>query len=401
MSIKRLANQGSECDPQELGFATRAIYSQKKASDLAGGQTAVTLCGRHFETGTRVCGPGNIADDLNTGPTPVLEHKLAELEGTEGGLVTSSALAAFTTLVRSVLSPGDRMITQKSACTATTHLMQNTLSRVGVEMVAIDLTEPSNLRAAMNDRARLLYVDTPSNPLNTILDIADVADQGHAYGMIVAVDSTFASPALQRPIEHGADIVLHSLTKYINGHGDTVGGGLFSNAETIARMRTTALSDQALIANATDASTLILRGLKTLALRMERHGSTAHVVALTLEAHPAVSWVRYPFLPSHPDYAIARKQMSAGSGMIAFGLHAGEAGARRVTERLQLIDSAASSGEVGSLICRSADLTRAVPISLRESALCETLGTDFIRLSIGLEDPEDLIEDLWQALATL
>jgi len=401
MSIKRPANQESESDPQELGFATRAIYSQKKVSDFADRQRAVTLCGRPFDSNGKAYGPGNIEDDLSTGPSQVLEQKIGELEGAEGGLVLSSALAAFTTLVRSVLSPGDRMITQKSACTATTHLMHSTLSRLGVELVAIDLTEPSNLRAAINDRARLLYVDTPSNPLNALLDIAYVADQGHAHGMIVAVDSTFASPALQRPIEHGADVVLHSLTKYINGHGDTVGGGLFSNAEIIARMRKTALADQALTAIAPNASTLILRGLKTLALRMERHSSTAHVVALTLEAHPAVSWVRYPFLPCHPDYAIARKQMSAGSGMIAFGLHAGEAGARRVTDRLQLIDSAASSGEVGSMICRSADLTRAVPISLRESALCETLGTDFIRLSIGLEDAEDLIEDLWQALATL
>jgi cystathionine beta-lyase/cystathionine gamma-synthase len=400
MSSKRPANQESESDPQELGFATRTIYSQKKVSDLAHRQTALNLCGRPFDPDTGACGPGNIAHDLNTGPTQVLEQKLAELEGTEGGLVTSSALAAFTTLVRSVLSPGDRMVTQKSACTATTHLMHSTLSRLGVEMVAIDLTEPSNLSTAMKDRARLLYVDTPSNPLNALPDIAGIADQGHAHGMIVAVDSTFASPALQRPIEHGADIVLHSLTKYINGHGDTVGGGLFSNAETIAWMRRTSAADS-MTAISPDASTLILRGLKTLALRMERHSSTAHVVALTLEAHPAVSWVRYPFLPSHPQHAIARRQMAAGSGMIAFGLHAGEAGARRVTDTLQLIDSSASSGEVGSLICRSADLTRAVPISLRESAICETLGTDFIRLSIGLEDPEDLIDDLWQALARL
>jgi hypothetical protein len=177
MSSKRPANQESESDPQELGFATRTIYSQKKVSDLAHRQTALNLCGRPFDPDTGACGPGNIAHDLNTGPTQVLEQKLAELEGTEGGLVTSSALAAFTTLVRSVLSPGDRMVTQKSACTATTHLMHSTLSRLGVEMVAIDLTEPSNLSTAMKDRARLLYVDTPSNPLNALPDIAGIADR--------------------------------------------------------------------------------------------------------------------------------------------------------------------------------------------------------------------------------
>ena len=188
MSIKRPPNQESESDPQELGFATRAIYSQKKVSDGAERQTAVRLCGWPFDSDAKPSGLHKIADDLSTGPSQILEEKLAELEGAEGGLVMSSALAAFTTLVRSVLSPGDRMITQKSACTATTHLLHSTLSRLGVEMVAIDLSEPSNLRAAIKDRAHLLYVDTPSNPLNALLDIADIADQGHAHGMIVAVD---------------------------------------------------------------------------------------------------------------------------------------------------------------------------------------------------------------------
>ncbi|WP_246730044.1 trans-sulfuration enzyme family protein [Rhizobium ruizarguesonis] len=257
------------------------------------------------------------------------------------------------------------------------------------------LSLPANICRAVTPRTRLIYFDTPTNPL---CDIAAIAECGRSCGLKIVVDSTFASPALQRPIEHGADIVLQSLTKYINGHGDTLGGALLGDTAIIHKLRETNLRFPEATVISPQASFLILRGVKTLALRMDRHSSAAHAIALTLETHPAVAWVRYPFLPSHPNHSIARRQMSGGSGILAFGLRAGRDGATAMISRLLLIQSGVNLAEVGSLICHSARLTSTRHLSLSGGGLCDALGDDVIRCSVGLEDAEDLIEDILEAL---
>ncbi|AVH45012.1 trans-sulfuration enzyme family protein [Agrobacterium tumefaciens] len=386
----------------DLGFATRAIRGELERASASTPGRPVPLCGRPIDQNDRIRSSFGQEDDISVVTNEGVAANLAGLEGAEAGLVLGSGPSALTALFRATTSPGDRILVQTSACTATTVLMQAILSSLGVEMVVVDFAGNANLREAVNSRTRLVYLETPSNPLNGIVDISAVSAQARNHGLIVAVDSTFASPVLQRPIEHGADVVFHSFAKYINGHGDTMGGGLFGDRDLISRVRAVArAADDRQARLNLDAAHLILRGLKTLALRMEKHSTSAHAVALTLESHPAVKWVRYPFLSSHPDAVTAKRQMSGGSGMIAFGLNAGEIGTRHVVERLRLFSASLSCGEVGSLVCTSADLSTARHISLQGSELCETLGEDVIRLSVGLEDAEDLIEDLWHALSVV
>lgn len=383
-------------DDTDLGFATRAIYNGGLSRGRSVRHSSIPLCGRsehalseHHEAQLATAGEA-------------LAAQLASLERAQAGLLLNSALSAFKTLVLATSSPGDRVIMQRSACTATTALMYDILSRVGIEMVTIDLTAPENLRRAANGRSHLVYVETPGNPLNEIVDISAVSQIAHELGLIIAVDATFASPALQRPLEHGADVVLQSLTRYVNGHGDTMAGGLFSNAELISRMQSAASREFGRHGGlSAEAAYMVSRGLSTLALRMERHSASAHAIALTLESHPAVEWVRYPHLPSHPGYAVAQRQMTAGSGMVAFSLRGGDRAIQQAIGKFNLFNPAANAGEVGSLFCRPGDLSGAQHVALVDADLCDQLGSDVIRLSVGLEDPEDLIEDLWHALAGL
>ena len=277
--------------------------------------------------------------------------------------------------------------------------MEGGLPRFGIKVVSADFGDPASLAAAMTDRTRLVYFETPVNPLSDVLDIAAIAVQAHAAGVPVAVDSTFASPALQRPIEHGADFVVHSLTKYINGHGDVLGGAILGRAERIAHIHSHGMRYMTGAAISPMAASLVLRGLKTLPLRMERHSSSALAIARMLEAHPAVRWVSYPFLPSHRGHAIARRQMSAGSGMLAMGLHSGFDGARHLLDRLGLFGRAVSLGDVESLAMHPASLVRARKAVHPEAHLAEGVGDDLIRLSIGLEDVTDLLDDLRNGLA--
>ncbi|MCJ8054633.1 PLP-dependent transferase [Shinella curvata] len=379
-------------DENDFGFATRAIFDGGAAQPRSRRNAAIPLCGRAAH------GTANGTDSQFLAPADALAKKLAGLEGANDGLLFNSAAAAFTTLVLATSSPGDRVIMHRSACTATTALMQNITSRIGVEMIAVDLTDLENLRQAATGRSHLVFFETPSNPLNEVLDIREVSRAAHQLDLKVAVDATFASPALQRPLEHGADVVLHSLTRYVNGHGDTMGGGLFSTEEFINGARRTALTLRDDTTLSTDAAYMVSRGLSTLALRMARHSASAHAVALSLESHPAVKWVRYPFLNSHPDYSVALRQMAAGSGMLAFGLRADERAIGKAIGKLRLFSPALNAGEVGSLFCTCGDISQAQHVALVDADLCDHLGTDVVRLSIGLEDAEDLIEDLWQAL---
>lgn len=388
----------------EIGFSTRAIHhgfdpvafqyavqppvflnSTYGFESVEANEAAAALGGRLY------------AREYNP-TTEILEKRLANLEGAEAGLAVASGMAAFGTLVLSLLSQSDELIVHKTLYSNTLAMVEGGIPRFGIKVVPVDLSDPANLDAAIAERTRLVFFETPVNPLSRILDITAIAERAHAHGVKVAVDSTFASPALQRPIEQGADIVMHSLTKYINGHGDALGGAILGDTQTLHLLHETGLRYITGAALSPMSAYLILRGLKTLSIRMDRHSSTALAIAQALEGHSAVAWVSYPFLDSHPDQRIARRQMAQGSGMLAFGLHTGFEGARQFMDRLTLITRAVSLGDADSLIYHPASLMRARKDIRTDAHLADGVGEDLIRLSVGLEDAADLIADLRQAL---
>ncbi|MCX7382493.1 MAG: aminotransferase class I/II-fold pyridoxal phosphate-dependent enzyme [Alphaproteobacteria bacterium] len=326
--------------------------------------------------------------------TAILEARLAELEGAEAAVVVASGMAAVGTLLLSLLSQGDAIVVHSTLYSNTFAMAHDGLPRFGIKVIPVDLANPANLDAVLDATVKLVYFETPVNPTAQTLDIAAIAERAHAHGARVVVDSTFASPAVQRPIEHGADIVLHSLTKYINGHGDLLGGALIGDAATIARIRGTGLRYITGATLSPMAAFLVIRGLKTLKLRMDVHGANALAIARMLEAHPKVAWVRYPFLESNPGYATARRQMSNGSAMLAFGLKTGFEGARRMMDGLSLIARAVSLGDAESLIMHPASLTYARRRTKPEAKLATGVSEDLVRLSVGLEDLDDLLADI-------
>jgi methionine-gamma-lyase len=392
---------------RELGFSTRAIHHAYDPAEHHGAVsppvyfTSTYAFQNVAEKDEAAAQGGKLYAREHNPTTEILERRLANLEGAEAGLVLASGMAAVGALTLSLLSQGDELIVHQTLYSNTVTMMENGLPRFGIKVVSVDLSDPSNLDSAITPRSRGVYFETPVNPTGDVLDIAAISARARAAGILVVVDSSFASPALQRPLGHGADVVLHSLTKYINGHGDVLGGALAGNAELIGRIHASGLRFITGAALSPMASALILRGLKTLPLRMERHGSNALAIARMLDAHPAVAWVNYPFLPAHPRHAIARRQMSNGSGMMSFGLRGGFDAARRMLDNLRLISLGVSLGDTESLIMHPASITRARKAIRPDAHLTTGVGEDLIRLSVGLEDETDLINDLSQSLDKL
>ncbi|MGE0715195.1 MAG: PLP-dependent aspartate aminotransferase family protein [Alphaproteobacteria bacterium] len=389
----------------EQGFATRAIHHAYDPQDHHGAVAppvyfTSTYAFASVADNEAAAARGGITYAREYNPTTaILEARLANLEGAEAGLALASGMAAVGTLMLTQLSQGDEVIVHRTLYSNTVALMDSGLPRFGIKVVPVDLTDPAALDPAITPRTKLVYFETPINPLGSVLDIAAIAGRAHAAGLTVAVDSTFASPALQRPIEHGADIVIHSLTKYISGHGDILGGAIVGPAKAIQHMNSHGLRYLTGATMSPMTAALVMRGLKTLGLRMERHGSSAFAIARMLERHPAVRWVSYPQLASHPGHAIAGRQMSGGSGMLSFGLHAGFEGARRFMDGLSLFGRAVSLGDAESLIMHPGSLTRARQALRPEARLADGVGEDLIRVSVGLEDTDDLLDDLRNALA--
>lgn len=332
--------------------------------------------------------------------TALLESRLANLEGAEDAIVLASGMAAFGALVLSLLSQDDELIVHRTLYSNTTTMTEQGLPRFGIKTIPVDLSDPANLDAVLTSRSRAVYFETPVNPTGDVLDIEAIANRARRAGLLVIVDGTFASPALQRPLQW-ADIVLHSLTKYISGHGDVLGGALLGRTELIEKIRDRGLRYITGAVMSPMVSSLILRGIKTLPLRMDRHGSNALAIARMLGAHSAVEWVNYPFLPSHPRHAIAKRQMSAGSGMLSFGLRGGFDAARCFLDHLKLITLAVSLGDAETLIMHPASLVHARRAVRPEARLQRGVGDDLIRLSVGLEDEADLLGDLGQSLNRL
>lgn len=328
----------------------------------------------------------------------LLEARLADLEGAEAAVVFASGMAAVGSLYLSLLSQGDELVIHPTVYSNTVALTGEALPRFGIKVVKVDMRDRDALAAAITPRTKLVYFETPINPTAEVLDIAAVSKVAHAKGVPVAVDSTFASPAVQRPIEHGADLVVHSLTKYINGHGDLLGGAVIGKADTIARIRGHGLRYITGATLSPMSCFLVMRGLKTLKLRMQHHAQNALSIAEMLASHPAVARVRYPFLAGSPGYEAARRQMTSGSAMLSLELKSGFDGAIRFMDRLELIQRAVSLGDVDTLIMHPGSLLMARRKVYPEARLADGVGMDLMRLSVGLEDVEDLIEDLREAL---
>lgn len=322
-----------------------------------------------------------------------LEECLAALEQGRHGLAFASGLAAEDCIVRTICAPGDHLVFPNDAYGGTYRLIALVFSRWGVEHTAVDLADLDAVRAAMRDNTKLVWCETPSNPLLGIADISALAAIAHDGGARLVVDNTFASPYLQQPLTLGADVVVHSTTKYLGGHSDVVGGALVCLDDELADGLAFHQNSVGAVAGPFDAW-LVLRGAKTLAVRMDRHCANAQRIAEFLDAHDKVSKVRYPGLPTHPGHEIATKQMRDFGGMLSFQVVGGEQAAVGVCNRARLFTLAESLGGVESLIEHPARMTH---MSVAGSAL--EVPADLVRLSVGIEHVDDLIADLEQALA--
>ena len=295
-----------------------------------------------------------------------------------------------------LLSQGDHVVCCDDMYGGTYRMFEQVFRRNGLDFSYLDLSDPAALEGALRPETRMVWIETPTNPLMKLVDIAAVADIAHRAGALVMVDNTFLSPYFQRPLELGADLVLHSSTKYVNGHSDLIGGVVITDDEGLAERLGFLSNTLGGIQSAFDAY-LCLRSLKTLAIRMQAHERNALAVARFLEDHPAVEWIAYPGLPSHPQHELALRQTSGHGGMLSFRVRGGLPAARRLLERVRIFQLAESLGGVESLIEHPALMTHAsVPAEQRAR-----LGIDdgLIRLSVGIETTDDLIADLAQALA--
>jgi methionine-gamma-lyase len=327
-----------------------------------------------------------------------LEDAVADLEHGAGGIATSSGLGAVSTLYVAVLDAGAHMVSTASVYGPSRGLIEKHFSRFGVEASFVDTSDLRNLRRAIREDTRLVYVETPSNPAMQVTDVADAAAIAHEQGALLAVDNTFASPYLQNPLDLGADISFHSVTKFINGHADVVGGILVAKTEDLVRrLRETMV---ALGCNMDPHQAfLVLRGLKTLGIRVERAQQGAQAIAAWLEDHPKVERVRYIGLPSHPQHELAGRQMRGYGSMIAFELKGGLEAGRRLMNHVRLATLAVSLGGVETLIEHPASMTHVA--MAKEDREAAGFSDGLVRYAVGIEDADDLIADLAQALATV
>ncbi len=339
---------------------------------------------------------GYIYTRLGNPTIKALEDCVAVLEGGFAGLACASGMAAINTIFLALLKKGDHVICSRVVYGATVSLIKNVLTKFGVKISFIDTSSLKECERAIKPNTKLIFLETPGNPTLVISDIKAISELAHRRNITVVVDNTFCTPVVQRPLELGADIVVHSMTKYLNGHADVVAGIIVVKDRTI-------FDNLRLILNNTGgiidplAAFLVHRGIKTLVLRMERHSANALKVASFLESHLKVKWVRYPGLKSHPGYAIAQKQMKTGGGMVSFGLKGGFKAGKTLMNQVKLCYLAVSLGGVETLIEHPASMTHChLDPKEREDA---AITDDLIRLSVGIENADDIIQDLKQALA--
>lgn len=375
----RAIHAGQEPDPQ-TGAVVPPIYQVSTyAQDGVGG----------LRNGYEYSRSGN--------PTrTALEECIASLEApgiaTARGLAFASGLAAEDTIIRTLLKPGDHVVLPNDAYGGTYRLFAKVAQPWGIDHSTAEITNPESIAAAMNSNTKLVWIETPTNPLLNVGDIAAIAEVAHAGGALLVVDNTFASPYLQQPLLLGADIVLHSTTKYMGGHSDVVGGALVAIDAEIAERLAYHQNAMGAIAGPFD-SWLVLRGLKTLGVRMDRHNFNAQQVVEFLRGHSSVGHIYWPGLESHPNHEVAKKQMRGFGGMVSFRVKDGEQAALDICAKTNVFTLGESLGGVESLIEHPARMTHA---SVSGSPL--EVPSDLIRLSVGIEDVDDLISDLEKAM---
>lgn len=400
------ASTGAQKLMNRPGFATRQIHKGSHPDPYTGSLTmpifqTSTFVMRDAQHGADLfshAAKGYIYTRLGNPNHVVVESNVADLENGEAAVATASGIAAIAAVLWTLLEAGDHVVAGRVLYGCTFSLLHQTLSRFGVETTFVDPTDLDALRMALTPRTRLILLETPSNPNLEIADIAAIAAIAHQAGVLVMVDNTFCTPYLQRPLDLGADIVVHSATKYLSGHGDVVAGLAIGSQELITRVREVGLKDATGAVLGPFEAFLTLRGLKTLSYRMAAHCRNAQRVAEFLEGHDQVARVIYPGLPSHPQYELACRQMKGPGGMVSFEVHGGHDAAVAMIDRVRLISIAVSLGDIESLIEHPASMTHSTytPEELQIAGISDGL----VRISVGLEDADDIIRDLDQALGT-
>lgn len=338
--------------------------------------------------------PGNIYARFTNPTVTAFQERLAALEGAEFCVATASGMSAILACVMGLLSAGDHIVASQSLFGATVQLFNNILARFGIETSYVSLTSPEAWQAAVKPNTKLFFVETPSNPLTEIADIEALATIAHANGAWLAVDNCFCTPVLQKPLQLGADIVIHSATKYLDGQGRVLGGAVLGNKALLEPvygfLRTAGPTLSAFNA------WIFLKGMETLSLRMQAHCSHALQVAQWLEAHPAVARVYYPGLESHPQYQLAQKQQTAGGGIVTFDVKGGKDAAWRVIDSARMLSVTANLGDAKTTITHPASTTHG-RISA-EARAAAGIGDGMLRIAVGLESPLDIIADLQRGL---
>ncbi len=384
-------------DHTDHGFATRAIHAGQDFDPMTGAIIPpVYFTSTFVQEGIgRLRGGYEYARGGN--PTrDALQEQLAALEGATHAVSFASGLAAEDALLRAVLRPGDHVLMGNDVYGGTHRLVRRIFGDWGIGLTTMALSDPHAVRTALAELSpRVLWLETPSNPMMTVTDIAQLAELGHAAGALVVVDNTFATPYLQQPLALGADVVVHSTTKYLGGHSDVLGGAIVTSDDELASTVQFQQFAAGAVSGPMDAW-LTSRGIKTLAVRMERHSANAQAIAEAIEGHAAVARVHYPGLPTHPDHALAARQMRLFGGMLSLELVGGGAAARAFAEGTRLFQLAESLGGVESLMNYPSEMTHA---SVRGTEL--EVPDSIVRLSVGIEEADDLVADVLQALARL
>ena len=390
-----------------IGFATRAIHMGKKNAAEQGALVppiymTSTFTFENAEQGAALFAgeeKGHFYSRISNPTLSLLEECIADLEGAEASMATASGMGAITSTLWTLLAQGDEIIVDKTLYGCTFSFFSHGLTKFGVTIKHVDMRDPENVRAAITDKTKVIYFETPANPNMRIVEIVAVAEIAKEHNIITVVDNTYATPYLCRPISLGVDLVVHSATKYLGGHGDLVAGLVVGSEELITRIRLEGVKDMTGAVMAPLTAFQIMRGLKTLEIRMDRHCSSAEIIAEKLENHSAIDVVHYPGLKSFPQYGIAKRQMTKPGGMIAFELKGGFENGMRFMNELKLIKRAVSLGDVDTLIQHPASMTHSAYSP--EERVIHGISDGLVRLSVGLETPDDIIADLMGALDRL
>jgi methionine-gamma-lyase len=389
---------------RDVKFATKCVHAAEKPDPVFGAhttpifQTSTFIFENARQGAARFAGEesGYIYARIppNTPTHAVLAEKYAVLEGGGAGQTFASGMAAITAVALTALKQGDHLISTDVVYGCTYSLFSEILPGLGINVSFVNTSEIENVKQAFRPETKMVFLETPANPTMTICDISEIAGIARENGAICVVDNTFATPYFQRPLELGADVSLSSCTKYIGGHADLLGGIVTASQDFIKRMSLVVGYTGGIMG--THEAWLCIRGLKTLHIRMERHAENAMKVAEFLASRPEIEWVKYPGLPGHPQYELARKQMSGYSGMLSFELRGGIEAGRKLMDNVRLCSLAVSLEATDTLIQHPASMTHAcVPLEVRKNV---GITNGLVRLSVGIEDSEDIIADLEQAL---